>query len=140
MKNENLLSFYLGADSESERLRTERLLLADPEALLAYFELKRQIEKAKHLELQPSAALWARLERATSPTYTIKSRRTTWAVALGGAVAACAAFIVLTQLSSIQKATRQGPQQSYHPSFEATHYDKVIFDSNSELSASSNVL
>ena len=119
-----LLPFYFGTLGESERLQTERLLLEAPDALLDYFDLKREIEAAEIIPAQPPARVWRRLSESVRRS----PRRTFITVAFGLAVAASVAFCLF--FFAKPKHTN------------ATHSDtqEILFDPGRDLSGNSGVL
>jgi hypothetical protein len=118
-----LLPFYFGSVNEEERLFIEREMLSDTEVLVDYLDLKRQVEAATPLATQPSPHLWERL-RPKTPA----QRRAWLSLSIGAALATGLAFFFLlhstTQITEINQ-----------PSI-----NRAIFDSSSELPASSSVL
>jgi hypothetical protein len=89
---EALLPFYFGTVDETERLRVERTLLEDPEALIDYLDLKRKLEAAMEVPVAPSAALWAGLSERLRRT-----PRSTWIVWGAGLAAAACLAVALGQ-------------------------------------------
>ena len=122
LNHERLLPFYFGAVEEAERLEVERLLLTDVELLLNYLDLKRQIESAAEIPKGPSPRLWQRLKRP------VLARPRLLAFTVG--LALVASFVLVTMMffkPALNPRARTMP-------------DKILFDSSSELSATSNVL
>lgn len=116
-----LLPFYFGSVSEDERLLVEREILADPEVLVDYLDLKRKVEGAHLIAAQPSSSLWEKI-RPKTPT-----QKKAWiSLSLGAAIAACLALLFI-----FQSTTTKMVQPS------ANH---ALFDSSSELPVSSGVL
>ena len=124
MTTDNLLPFYFGSIDDQERLKIEQKMLVDPEVLLDYLDLKRQMESAALVPQQPSRALWNRLQPKLS-------RRSRITIALGFAVAV-AASIVLAFLILQKPAANE--------TSGATMGEKILFDSDSEHFSHSNVL
>lgn len=118
-----LLPFYFGSVSEAERLHVEHDLLVDPEILTDYLDLKREIESANLAALVPSKSLWEKLKPKTQ-----KQKRFYLSLSLGAAVAAGLVIIFIFK-------SRPTPTDFVQPSAS-----KVLFDSSSELPASSGVL
>ncbi len=120
---ERLLSFYFGSMSEKERLQIEHDLLVDPETLIEFLDLKRDLEASPLSTTNPSPSLWHRLKPKDK-----KQKRLYLSFSIGAAVAMglVAIFINVSQPEPIELVQ---PEVS-----------KVLFDSSSELPASSGVL
>jgi hypothetical protein len=118
-----LLPFYFGSVSEEERLQVERNLLTDSETLTDYLDLKRELEAASLSMAAPSNGLWEKLKPGTE-----KQKCVYLSLSLGAAVAAGLAIILVLQ-------SRPKPTELIQPPVS-----KVLFDSSSELPASSGVL
>lgn len=116
----SLVKFYFGTLEESQRLEIEKELLLDPEMLLDYLDLKRQLEDAAQIPQLPSPFLWRRLQPATK-------RKTFYAAAIAGlAVATFACLYVFN-----------------NPKVENTSLisdNGILFDSGAEHSFTSDVL
>jgi len=118
-----LKSFHAGTVDENQRLKVERDLLTDPEILLDYLDMKRELEFASPVPQLPTQKLWQRLV-----TQIPRQRKTLISLSLGAAIAASlviVSFYFLRAKPELQK-TSDAP--------------KVYFDSIHELSANSNVL
>jgi hypothetical protein len=124
--NADLLPFYFGTIDDGRRLRMERKLLEEPDALVDYFDLKREIEAALPVPTGPSAQLWRRLSEqvARSP------RKAVFAFSLGLAVAACLLVCVLL-------FSRPGPRPAASVS---AGENGILFDPGRELLGGSGVL
>lgn len=118
-----LLPFHLGSVNEEERLHIEQKILTDSEVLTDYLDLKREFEAASLAVTVPTNSLW---ENLTSKAQ--KQKRFYLSLSLGAAIAAGFAVIFILQ-------TRSKPSDLIQPSAS-----KVLFDSSSELPASSGVL
>lgn len=118
-----LLPFHFGSLSEEERLHVEQELLTDSEVLTDYLDLKRDLEASSLFMTAPSYSLWERLKPKTQ-----KQKRFYLSLSIGAAVAAGLAIIVAIQ-------SDPKPTELVQPSVS-----KVLFDSSSELPASSSVL
>ncbi|PIT99472.1 MAG: hypothetical protein COT74_10760 [Bdellovibrionales bacterium CG10_big_fil_rev_8_21_14_0_10_45_34] len=118
-----MLPFYFGSVTEAERLLVEREILGDPEVLIDYLDLKRKVEGADCVAAQPSPSLWKRLAPTTS-----KQKKAWLLLSLGTAAAACLTFLFVS---------RPVPETT---EFVQPSANRALFDSSSELSASSNVL
>jgi hypothetical protein len=98
-------------------------MLSDSEALIDYLDFKRQIEAATVTGMNPSPGLWEKIKPRT------KKQRLTWiSVSVGAALAA--GLILAFILSREPK-----PVDLVQPSA-----NRILFDSSSELPASSGVL
>jgi hypothetical protein len=118
-----MLSFYFGSVNEEERLLIERELLTDSEVLVDYLDIKRKLEAANILDSQPSQSLWHKM-KPKNPV-----QRKVWiSFSVGAAVAAGLVLFFIFQTAPDQI---EMPQPSAH---------RVLFDSSSELPASSGVL
>jgi hypothetical protein len=115
-----LLPFYFGSVNEEQRLAVERELLADPEALLDYLDLKRKIEAAQDIS-GPTPQLWARLNQKIRPY-----RKTVFSISVGAAIAASLLLVWLFLAKPAELQNETGPE--------------LLFDSNYEHSLSSGVL
>jgi hypothetical protein len=121
-----LLPFYFGSINSEQRTVVERELLVDTEFLIDYLDLKREIEFAEPIPNGPSVALWSSLQRKMQMQ---TSRKYVWTFGIGiAAVAAALIFVFI-----------------FRPTAEIESYPrttglKILFDANSELPASSNVL
>ena len=120
-----LLPFYFGAISESERIVVERELLADSEVLVDFLDLKRSIEVAEPIPCGPSFGLWTRLSRHSK-----FQKKAIWTLSFGAGLVAASVLVFLFFKS---------PLFFEHGSSKAKGQE-ILFDSNSELSTSSNVL
>ncbi len=118
-----LLSFYFGSLNEDERLHMERELLTDAEVLTDYLDLKRELEAVDLATKAPSSSLWEKLKPKTQ-----REKRLYLSISLGAAVAAGIAIIFVLQLQTKPTEFIQPP------------ISNVLFDSSSELPASSGVL
>lgn len=116
-----LLPFHFGAIDDKSRLTVERELLSDEEMLVDYFDLKRKMESAAQVPQGPSAALWFKLQNHIRPR-----RKFYFSLAIGAAVAA--SLVILTVM--FFHTSNVGTQNS----------TELLFDSNRELPANSNVL
>ncbi len=114
----NLENFYFGALEESDRLKIEQELLTDTETLVEYLDLKRKIEFAKEIPAMPSPSLWRRLQAEIKP-------RRKLILSLSLAAGLAASVLIAAMFLSNKTETTSTP---------------LLFDSTSELSASSNVL
>jgi len=118
---EMLLPFYFGSLNEEQRLVIERQLLTDEETLVDYLDLKRSIEGAALEQQKPSVSLWQKLKPKEKKKFYIS-------LAFGSAVAAgLLAFLLLNG--------RTQPVESMPQAVS-----NILFDSSSELPASSDVL
>lgn len=120
-----LLPFYFGSVNEDERLKVERELLIDTSLLTEFLDLKREIESAEAIPSGPSYSVW----------YSIKSKliakKKVIIPAFGVAVfASIIAILIFVDLNSTVP-------NKHEPAKGRT---ELIFDSSSELPASSNVL
>ena len=118
-----LLPFYFGSVTEEQRTLVEREMLTDPEILVDYLDLKRKVEMAQVLTLDPSPSLWEKLK----PKAKVQ-RRTLISFSIGAALAATLALFYVFHTGSKYKELMQ-------PSV-----NRVLFDSSSELPVSSSVL
>lgn len=118
-----LLPFYFGSISEEERIHMERELLTDSEVLTDFLDLKRDLEAAGLIVNSPSENLWQNLKPKT-----IQQKRFYISLSLGAALAAGIAIIVLIQSQPKARELIQPP------------ISQTLFDSSSELPASSGVL
>jgi hypothetical protein len=113
----------MGAIQENERLQVERELLTDTEVLVDFLDLKRKMESALEVPQQPSTKLWMRLNEKIGPR-----KKMIFSLSIGAAIAASVlifSFFAFRPKSIEQKMSFSG---------------EVLFDSNHELSANSNVL
>ncbi len=117
-----MLPFYFGSIDDQSRLAVERELLTDSEILVDYFDLKRKIEAVQQVAPEPSRRLWYRLQAQLQPR-----KKLIYSLSLGFALT-LGAIILATFV--LKPTTDQSPLSDH----------KILFDSNSELSASSNVL
>jgi hypothetical protein len=115
--------FYFGSIEENERLKVERELLTDPEALLDYLDLKRKLEAALEVPQFPSQRLWLRLKEKIEPR-----KRMIFSLSIGAAIAA--SLLIFSILTSKPRKIDQKSSGS----------TEVLFDSSRELPVSSNVL
>ncbi|MGZ3634178.1 MAG: hypothetical protein ACXVB1_07680 [Pseudobdellovibrionaceae bacterium] len=123
MKNQtknSLVEFYFGTVENSQRLRIEKDLLLDPEMLLDYLDIKREIENATLIPQQPSPLLWRRLQ----PSLKKKSFYITVAAGLVAATLACFYFIHTSKVEDNLLISDSG----------------ILFDSGAEHSVTSDVL
>lgn len=118
---EMLLPFYFGSVNEEQRLLIERELLTDEEVLVDYLDLKRSIEGSKLLQQEPSASLWEKLKPKEKKKFYIS-------LAIGSAVAAGLVALILFKSSTKPEESAPMPVTN------------ILFDSSSELPASSGVL
>jgi hypothetical protein len=116
-----LLSFYFGSLSDDDRLKIERRMLTDPEVLLDYLDLKREVEGAVEIPKVPSPAVWHRLKSKV-----VVSRRARLSLALGVGLAAAVVSILF-----VMSRPRQNSPRSH---------ETILFDSGSEQFGHSNVL
>jgi hypothetical protein len=116
-----LLPFYFGAIAESDRLLVERELITDSEVLVDYLDLKRSLEAAETIP-STSGRTWSRLQSRLQP-----HRRLVISASLGAALAASISLAVFLHK----------PKTSEEPS---RVHNEILFDSSSELPASSSVL
>jgi hypothetical protein len=113
MTSKNLLPFYFGSLDGQLRLDVEQKLLTDPEFLLDYLDLKRNLEAAETVPQAPSLQLWQRLSTR------IPKRKYSYSLAFGLAIAASLVAIVFF--------FGQSRPQSF------SKYDtQILFDSGSE--------
>ena len=122
--NPKLTEFHFGTLSERERLVIERQMLLDPELLVNYFDLKRELEFAPSVPQEPSADLWRRLRAQvrSKPKFFL-------AISLLTAFASLAVVLVMS--------ARLFPENAASPEMK----DKsILFDSKSELSTTAGVL
>ncbi|HEX7675006.1 MAG TPA: hypothetical protein VF412_12585 [Bdellovibrio sp.] len=116
----SLVEFYFGTLEESQRLQIEKNLLLDPEMLLDYLDIKREIEDAELIPQQPSAFLWRRMQ----PLAKKKSFYLTIAAGLVAATLACFYFIHTASVKNNSFVNDDG----------------ILFDSGAEHSVTSDVL
>jgi|GEM_PF-2972164 len=119
-----LAPFHFGSIDDGSRLAVEREMLADPEVLIEYFDLKRTYESARGLPQQPSPRLWKRLDR---PWLGHGKTVLAWSFRI-----AIAASLVVLTFRWIHGTSAPENKPSVEKQF--------LFDSGSELSANSNVL
>lgn len=124
-----LIPFYFGAIESKERLSLERDLLSDPELLLDYFELKREIESAEAIPAFSSEAVFARLVKR------IESPRT---MAFGTLVGAIAASVLLAWYFGVLPGV-QNSAILLQGQKESGSQKALFFDASGELSHSSGV-
>ena len=92
---ETLMKFYFGSLEETQRLHIEKEMLKDPEILLDYLDLKRELEAAAIVPQQPSPFLWKRLAPA--------QKKKVWIFTVAtGLAAAAAAFRSEEHTSELQ--------------------------------------
>ena len=120
--NQNLVSFYFGSLSDEARLTIEREMLTDPEVLLDYLDLKREIEGAAQVPQAPSPFVWQRLQAKMKVS---RRAKISFAVGLGVAAAIAALFLLLHR--SVDTEPTLGGKA-------------ILFDSGSEQLGHSNVL
>lgn len=120
--SQNLLSFYFGSVSDEDRLKIEREMLTDPEVLLDYLDLKREVEGAATVPQTPSPLVWQRLQSKT-----VISKRTKISLMIGLGVAAAIAALVVFLNQNVEPV----------PSLNGK---AILFDSGSEQFGHSNVL
>jgi hypothetical protein len=118
-----LLPFYFGSLNDQERIEVERALLTDLETLTDYLDLKRRLEASPLPASRPSRSLWERLMPRTQ-----KQKRLYLSLSVGAALAAGLAIAFI--LHSRPKSTELMPPP----------VTRILFDSSSELPASSSVL
>jgi hypothetical protein len=118
-----LLPFYFGSVDNQERILVERELLTDPEILVDYLDLKRNIESAEAIPQNPSHSLWLKLRSKLEPR-----KKTLLSISFAAAIAA-SLFIGWIFIS------KPKPQLS-----APINGNAVLFDSSRELPVSSNVL
>lgn len=111
-----LTAFYFGSLPEIDRLAIEKQMLCDPEVLLDYLDLKREMEAAELIPSVPSNNLRSRLLSRLAV-----SKRVRYTLVLGLALAAIAVLIFFCN----------------HLRTEA---DGTLFDSGGEQFSHSNVL
>ncbi|MBI2521855.1 MAG: hypothetical protein HYV97_15675 [Bdellovibrio sp.] len=116
-----LLSFYFGSIDEKERLLVERELLIDSEYLVEFLDLKRALEEAREIPQYPSNTLWHKLQLQ------MPSKKKLF-LSLGFSLAACIALLTIAF-----ETTWNVEKGKNYPT-------EVLFDSSSELPASSRVL
>lgn len=121
--NSYLLPFYFGSIEDSDRLMIEKELLTNPDILLDFFDLKREIEAAQLIPQKPSYKVWDRLKKNIPPqkSYFLK-------LSLGMGIALIILCMSLFFIKSKDK------------NILTKMPNEIIFDSNNELPASSNVL
>ena len=115
----SLVEFYFGTMEETRRLQIEKELLLDPEMLLDYLDLKRELESAAPVPHGPSPFLWRRLQPLT------KKRK--WQLA--GFTALIAASFACLYIFASYKGQSSTPNNS-----------GLLFDSSPEHSFASDVL
>lgn len=120
--NQSLLSFYFGSVSDEDRLKVERDLLTDPEVLVNYLDLKREVEGAAKVPQMPSPFVWQRLQSKV-----VVSRRAKISLVVGIGVAAVVAALVIFLRLGVETT----------PSLNGK---SILFDSGSEQFGHSNVL
>lgn len=117
-----LLPFYFGSVSDGDRLIVERELLTDSEALVNFFDLKREIEAVQEVPQHPSSQLWRQLRARIKPR-----RKLVLSFSLG--FAAC--LLALAAIFFRPRSETLGPPKTS---------GEILFDSSSELPVNSNVL
>jgi hypothetical protein len=117
-----LLPFYFGSVSDEDRLIVERELLTDSEALVDFFDLKREMEAVQEVPQHPSNQLWRQLRARLKPR-----RQLVRSFGLG--FAAC-----LLALAAI--FLRPRPETLSPPKT----VNEILFDASSELPVNLNVL
>lgn len=118
--------FHLGNISEENRILLERELLTDAEILVEYLDYKRKKESAELLPAGPSPFLWKKLSEKF-----ILRKKYVLPVSFGAAAVAALVFIIF-----LMKPVNVLEQQN-EPTKSSSG---ILFDSSSELPASSNVL
>jgi len=117
----SLVEFYFGSLPEEKRLHIEKEMLTDPEILLDYLDLKREIEGSQLVPQQPSKLLWQRLRH-------VAKKKQAWYITLAvGALAATIAFIYLMNKPNVGEEP-----------FMVN--GKILFDSGAEHPLTSDVL
>jgi anti-sigma factor RsiW len=116
--------FCRGTIGAKERLEVEREILADPEALVAFLDLKREIEGAAAVPRAPSPELWLRLRDKAR----LRERR--WLPLSLGLAATAASLAIALGLATHRLL----------PGARAPAQHQLLFDSSRELPASSGVL
>ncbi len=117
----SLLEFHFGLLDENQRLQLEKEMITDPEMLINYLDLKREVEGNALIPQQPSPFLWQRLQRVS-----VKKKSWFIAFAVGAVAATLACFYILAQ-----------PKGEIVP-FTRDH--SILFDSSAEHSFASDVL
>lgn len=121
MNKRRLIHFYFGAIEADARLSVERDLLSDPEFLLDYFDLKRQIEAAEAVPEFSAEGVLIRLRNRIRPP-----RRLVLASLVGALAASFLLVWYFGMLKPVLQTGVDGPK-------------KTLFDARGELSASSGV-
>jgi hypothetical protein len=120
--NRLLLPFYFGTIEERNRLLVERELLSDSEMLIDYLDLKRTIESAEPIPTL-SPKVWYQLKDR------VKDRKK---VLLPFSIGM--AFVMILLIFSMVHLKNENREA------KTSIENEILFDSNSELPASSSVL
>ncbi|MNJ96718.1 hypothetical protein D3C87_144490 [compost metagenome] len=120
-RNKNsLVEFYFGTLEDSQRLQIEKDLLLDPEMLLDYLDIKREIENAALIPQQPSPFLWRRLQP-------LVKKKSFYLTVAAGLIAASLACFYLIHTSKVEENS-------------LINDSGILFDSGAEHSFTSDVL
>jgi hypothetical protein len=114
------VEFYFGNLEDSRRLQIEKGLLQDPELLLDYLDIKREIEDAALIPQQPSPFLWRRLQP-------LVKKRTFYVTAVAGLIAATLVCMYIIYSSNVENTSLISDSG-------------ILFDSGAEHSITSDVL